>query len=742
MSDEGWKDFEDYGLHAELKTLWQNGKTGVLNSEIDGFEKSLYLKDGAVVFASSNDPDEKLPQVLIGQGRFSEDQFNSVLPNFKEEISVGRNLVEMGLITQQELVQGAKEQVFRVFANMLNSERGRSDFTEEDLPQGVVSLPLVFPNDFIRALMENEDKTWIAAQFGDNLDFVCSRHAENTIDFNKVDVGEYAGAIYDLIDGERDFNHLVFEAGVDELTLFKFLYTLRLLDYITIETSETESEEEPQEDFAEPPVVDTLDDFPDDDLGDIREELNSALDQDDEINKLGQIMDETVALPKEIIEEEAPIGSMEPTMELDKSAMGIDAALAEAADEVEDVFTASEEEPVDSFEHELPDETDLINEEDPGLDDLGGMSDDVFEQTLERDDDEDFEYEEETEGKSKKAPVLILAAAGLVFAGALFVAMPHIMNFFMKPDPLPSPEEELAVMDQAEEQDPPLIQTVDPEEQAAVIETPPQTVPSEVELANDQPPQDQAEVEVAQLEPETVEATPDPVPSEPEPVQPDPEPEPVQIDPVTDQPVDVQEPPVKTQPKKDNVARRGFHSPVADNWENRPPRRAQLAAPESGETAAAPPPTSNQADASEDNTIETVTSNNPAPITSNSTPVQTSPPAASGSIDDARNSMAAGDYDSAAQVFRSIRANEARNNTVVLFMACQKDSIDKAIAATSNDPDLFLLPKTYRGQKCYWVCWGSFPSRLDALKTRDNLPEGLLADKSPEVKRLGSLTDL
>ncbi len=173
MSD--WQDFKDYQLHSQARDVWRDKKTGILNCETRGYENALFFKDGVVHFASSNDPDHKLPQILIGQGCFTEDQYESVLPNFKEELSVGRNLVEMGLISQQELIQGAKEQVYKIFEGVVNSEDGRFSFTESDLPQGIVSLPLAFPKDLFRAFLALEDKTWFAQHF-DSMDFICEKN--------------------------------------------------------------------------------------------------------------------------------------------------------------------------------------------------------------------------------------------------------------------------------------------------------------------------------------------------------------------------------------------------------------------------------------------------------------------------------------------------------------------------------------------------------------------------------------
>ena len=65
-------DFQDYGIHSQINDIWVEKKTGVLNCEVKGFEKALFFKEGVVVFASSNDPEDKLHRVLIHQEKISE----------------------------------------------------------------------------------------------------------------------------------------------------------------------------------------------------------------------------------------------------------------------------------------------------------------------------------------------------------------------------------------------------------------------------------------------------------------------------------------------------------------------------------------------------------------------------------------------------------------------------------------------------------------------------------------------
>ncbi|CAM2006580.1 DUF4388 domain-containing protein [Acanthopleuribacter pedis] len=386
MSD-AMETFDNYALHAVMRDCWERGVTGVLRGEVRGYTKELFLRDGVVIFANSEDPADKLPQVLMGQGRFTEEQFEAVEPNFRPEISVGRNLVDMGLITQQELIEGARAQVYHTFKGALTAREGRYEVQEAELPDGVVNLPLEFPADFFKAFLEMEDRAWISSQFGEDLGFVAHKVEDRPVHFDQVQVADFAQEIYEMIDGETDGNHLAFETDVEDFTLLKFLYALKAMDYIRVDV-------EPALDPEDESLLD------DDEASVFAEELAEAVSQNEQVEKLGMAgFEETMEIGGAAggaVEEAFP--AMDATVELSRASLGVsepesifedndeaeedededepeedyDAAIAafEEEDETEEEEAIEEVEPVSAFDEE----------DDAGFDDL---SSDLLEKELE-----------------------------------------------------------------------------------------------------------------------------------------------------------------------------------------------------------------------------------------------------------------------------------------------------------------------------------------------------------------------
>jgi septal ring-binding cell division protein DamX len=74
--------------------------------------------------------------------------------------------------------------------------------------------------------------------------------------------------------------------------------------------------------------------------------------------------------------------------------------------------------------------------------------------------------------------------------------------------------------------------------------------------------------------------------------------------------------------------------------------------------------------------------------------------------------------------------------TIQLMIACQDDSIAKALAADSKG-ELWFIPFAFKGRACYKVYWGEYSSAASAQGALQSLPEAFQAGK-PQVVSLGA----
>lgn len=127
--------------------------TGIMKLGLE-HTRSIFFDSGDVVFAQSTHPLDRLTHLLVERGKLTQAQLDYALSNLKSGISIGKNLIEMGFITQRDLLEVARAQVERVVCGALgNTEEPPSFENSADLDATVVRLPFHTPELLLNALL-------------------------------------------------------------------------------------------------------------------------------------------------------------------------------------------------------------------------------------------------------------------------------------------------------------------------------------------------------------------------------------------------------------------------------------------------------------------------------------------------------------------------------------------------------------------------------------------------------------
>lgn len=150
--------FQDITLTALLQSLLSSKASGTLTLQHNRMEKSIYLKEGNIVFASSNLPEDRLGNVLIHTGKMTQEQVAAAL-KLKDATNkkFGATVVELGFLPPKELFEGLKLQVKEIIYSLFVWEEGDYHFTSGDLPPQTVPLvldPVQLISEIINRLQE------------------------------------------------------------------------------------------------------------------------------------------------------------------------------------------------------------------------------------------------------------------------------------------------------------------------------------------------------------------------------------------------------------------------------------------------------------------------------------------------------------------------------------------------------------------------------------------------------------
>lgn len=91
-------------------------------------------------------------------------------------------------------------------------------------------------------------------------------------------------------------------------------------------------------------------------------------------------------------------------------------------------------------------------------------------------------------------------------------------------------------------------------------------------------------------------------------------------------------------------------------------------------------------------------------------------------VQDSYESLLKGDYDQAAEGFKTIYSSKKGGFTIAIMLACERDSIAKALAESNNSRELIIFPYNFKGRNCFRVIWGYYIKREEAENAFKTLP--------------------
>lgn len=121
-------------LPLVMASLREKKRTGVLSLVNAGVHKSVYFKDGSVVFAASSLTQDRLGEVLLRGGKISADEYLRLSSHIRGGQRLGKALVEGGVLSPKDLWWAIEQQVREIVWSIFSWEDGYFHFEEDDRP--------------------------------------------------------------------------------------------------------------------------------------------------------------------------------------------------------------------------------------------------------------------------------------------------------------------------------------------------------------------------------------------------------------------------------------------------------------------------------------------------------------------------------------------------------------------------------------------------------------------------------
>lgn len=125
----------DLPLPDILQHLRVSRSTGILSLVSGGARKAVYAREGRVVFAASNLPNDRLGELLLREGKITIEEYEASIRAISKGKRQGKALVEMGAITPKDLWEGVQLQIREIVYSVFQWADGQFHFEESTLPE-------------------------------------------------------------------------------------------------------------------------------------------------------------------------------------------------------------------------------------------------------------------------------------------------------------------------------------------------------------------------------------------------------------------------------------------------------------------------------------------------------------------------------------------------------------------------------------------------------------------------------
>lgn len=231
--------FENYKMQEIFYKFYTSGTTGVIKVYFPlNIIKTVYFSEGNIVFATSNSEKDKLTNILIKHKKITREQLNMAIKQMDKSISLGRNLVNMGLISHKELVWAVKIQVLSIVYSIIMLKEGEYTIVEGFLPDGIIKLPFNTLKIIFDSLLLFKDKDWISKRISPDVVFTKTKYFDEYRE--RILPNSDYSKIYQLLDEKKTVSEIISMVDLEDFRVYKLLYALKFLNLIE-EYSETEN---------------------------------------------------------------------------------------------------------------------------------------------------------------------------------------------------------------------------------------------------------------------------------------------------------------------------------------------------------------------------------------------------------------------------------------------------------------------------------------------------------------------
>lgn len=146
-------ELEHFFLADVLTGLQRSTRTGILEVKSHSVTRKIFIKNGDIIYSSSDSEDEQLGEFLFTKGKITWEQFQLATGMMlKTQQKLGKTLVEMGHFAPKDLFQAVRTQKEEIILNLFRVFSGSFEFREQISEPNILTFPMKAANIIYRGI--------------------------------------------------------------------------------------------------------------------------------------------------------------------------------------------------------------------------------------------------------------------------------------------------------------------------------------------------------------------------------------------------------------------------------------------------------------------------------------------------------------------------------------------------------------------------------------------------------------
>ncbi len=209
-----------------LRSLLNSGETGILSFRRGDLAKTLSLRRGRIVYAASNNLDERLGESLLVRGGISARQYFEASRLIRPNRRLGAVLVELGAIEAEELIPALEAQVKEIVLELFTWPDGQYELLIKEPPEDLVSLSISTENLILEG-MRRSSWSQVIRGLGD-IDAVLAPTG-NTDILYKLDLTDEEQEVLSHVNGHSSVEQICEVSYLSHFETCRILWALQVL---------------------------------------------------------------------------------------------------------------------------------------------------------------------------------------------------------------------------------------------------------------------------------------------------------------------------------------------------------------------------------------------------------------------------------------------------------------------------------------------------------------------------------